>query len=171
MTLSQALSLAAVPELPAELEEGVTDWIKAIVHVKKCNNRENYALAVNDGNGSMSIVKDFGSTCAIKEILHVYPYAKLSLKSRPVLRNKEEIVAYLVMHGENEEMVRQLLSSTTKSGKEKADATKANDKGKIKAMVNKYALAEDIELKAANNKAYDVAKYYNSLPELPEDMQ
>ena len=57
LTLSEALSFAKVAEMPAELEEGRTDWVKALVLVRKYNGRENYALAINEGGAMPSVVR------------------------------------------------------------------------------------------------------------------
>lgn len=167
-TLSEALSYAAVPELPAELLAGDNSWVKAIVLVRKFNNNENYALAINNGE-SVTIVKDFGTLSAIREILNIYPYARLGVKSTPNLHNREEIVLYLVNHGEDEAYIRQLMSKECKSGKPKAEATYNKDKATIKALVNKCALKEEQDRKLATEAAMEVVQYYNNLPELPLD--
>ena len=155
------MSFAKVAEMPAELEEGRTDWVKALVLVRKYNGRENYALAINEGGAMPSVVKDFGSSCGIQSVLRIYPYAFLSEKYRPNLRNKDEIVTYLVGHGEDEEAIRQLLSSTTKTGK---------DKAKVKALVNKYAMADEAARKASDEAAFAVAHHDDTLPELPKEV-
>ena len=116
-----------------------------------------------------SVVKDFGSSCGIQSVLRIYPYAFLSEKYRPNLRNKDEIVTYLVGHGEDEETIRQLLSSTTKTGKDKAEATKEKDKAKVKALVNKYAMADETARKASDEAAFAVAHHDDTLPELPKE--
>lgn len=171
LTLSEALSFAKVAEMPAELEEGRTDWVKALVLVRKYNGRENYALAINEGGAMPSVVKDFGSSCGIQSVLRIYPYAFLAEKYRPNLRNKDEIVTYLVGHGEDEEAMRQLLSSTTKAGKDKAEATKEKDKAKVKALVNKYAMADETARKASDEAAFAVAHHDDTLPELPKERE
>ena len=164
------MSFAKVAEMPAELEEGRTDWVKALVLVRKYNGRENYALAINEGGAMPSVVKDFGSSCGIQSVLRIYPYAFLAEKYRPNLRNKDEIVTYLVGHGEDEETIRQLLSSTTKAGKDKAEATKEKDKAKVKALVNKYAMADEAARKASDEAAFAVAHHDDTLPELPKEV-
>ena len=117
-----------------------------------------------------SVVKDFCSSCGIQSVLRIYPYAFLSEKYRPNLRNKDEIVTYLVGHGEDEEAIRQLLSSTTKTGKDKAEATREKDKAKVKALVNKYAMADEAARKASDEAAFAVAHHDDTLPELPKEV-
>lgn len=156
-TLSDALTYARVPELPEKLSEKHETWTKAIVLVKKVNNRTNYALAHNNGSGTPIVVKDFGASCAIREILEVYPYSFTTRQYQPDLRSKDDILLYLVNHGEKKEDIEALLSKKTRNNRAKSEAKIAEDNKTIKALVTQYTIADENALKAARNAAVEAA--------------
>lgn len=165
-TLSEALSFARVPELPEDVSKTTGTWTKAIVLVKKANNRQNYAIAHNDGSGGARIVKDFGPTYKIVDVLGIFPYSFVSLQYQPNLKTKEDIVMYLVNHGEKEAEVRKLISDIHPNKKEKSAQRKMDDKAKLKALVMKYTIADENELKKRENEAINTAFYEKNLPEI-----
>lgn len=156
-TLSAALTYARVPELPEQLSEKHEAWTKAIVLIKKTNNRTNYAIAHNNGSGDPIVVKDFGPACAIKEVLSIYPFSFTTKQYQPNLRSKDDILEYLVNHGENRADIEALLSKKTRNNRAKSEAKIADDNKTIKALVTKYTIADENALKEARNAAYEAA--------------
>lgn len=165
-SLSNALSYARVPELPQSVDQQEGVWTKAIILVKKYNNRQNYAVAHNDGNGNPLIVADFGPSCGIKEIVGIYPYSFVTKAYTPNLKTKDDIVAYLVNHGENEAEIRQLISDKHPNNRAKAEARKKEDNEKIKSLVAKYSLKDENRLKSAVSEACSTEFYDKELPEI-----
>lgn len=163
-TLSEALTFSRVPELPEELSDKVESWTRAIALVKKINNRTNYAIAHNDGNGRPIIVKDFGPACAIKEVMHIYPYSFVTKQYQPNLKSKDDILDYLVTHGEDESAIQALLSKKTKNGRAKSDAKIAEDNAIIKSLVARYTISDENKMKAIEDAAMKTAH-----PELAEE--
>lgn len=167
-TLSEALSYARIPELPADVSEAVGTWTKAIVLVKKTNNRLNYAVARNDGNGGVNIIKDFGAMCRVTEVLNIYPFSFISLQYQPNLKTKEDIINYLVSFGEDRDKIKKLLADTHPNKIDKSAKRKEEDNAAIKALVMKYTIAEENRLKAEEHNAIKTAFYENDLPEIEE---
>lgn len=163
-TLSEALTYARVPELPAELSDNIESWTKAIVLVRKASNLTNYAIARNDGSGNPVIIKDFGASFIVREIISIHPYSFISRQYQPNLRSKEDIQAYLINHGEDEATVKQLLSSKNKNGRAKSEAKAKEDNAAIKALVMKYTIADENAMKEALDSAVKTAH-----PELEEE--
>ena len=153
-TLSEALSFARIGKLPEEYKVGSTKiWTRAVVKVKKLNGRTNYALAMNDGNGSPRIVRDFGDMVAIKSVVAIYPYEFAPSDITPNLRNKKEIEQFLVFIGHPEEKVKQLLSNEDKDGNPKTDEQKAEDKSAVKRMVEQYVVKKAVSIAKSVDKA------------------
>lgn len=143
-SLSDALSIARVPELPEELKNNENNWIKAIVLVRKCNLNVNYALAINDGYGNPVITNDFGSPAKIVRVEKIYPYYFLTSGNIPDLRSKVEIIRYLSNYGYSEEEITQLLSTKNSDGKDKTDEEKKNDREQVKKFVNRVAILSEL---------------------------
>lgn len=154
-SLTEALSYAKLNCLPNEWEERGGVWTKAVVHVLKVNTTKNYAIAVNDGTGNPSIVKDFGSTSRIVLVDKIYPFYYLDSSYQPDLRNKADIINYLSNNGFQESDIKQLLSNKRKDGQEKTDDEKKSDREIVKKYVIKISVKNqlaDIELREMNRK-------------------
>lgn len=113
-SLTDALNECQVTELPSELSEDSDIWLVAIVKVRKCNGKANYAKAVNDGYGNPKIVKDFGTMAAIVRIDKIYPVEYLRKSAIPKIRDAKQFVTYLSMHGEDKERIAAMLPEETK---------------------------------------------------------
>lgn len=168
-SLSDAMTHARVRELPQTIEIGNNNWAKAIVLVRKSNNKRNYAVAYNNGEGNPQIVADFGSAAVIREILEIRPYFMKAKLYTPTFRDKEEVVIYLVNHGEKESEIRKLISDVNPNKKPKSEKKLAEDKLRIKTLVNKYAIIDQNAIDDANHRAYDTTHYDEKLPEIKEE--
>ena len=141
-TLSEALTYARVPELPKKTEKGDNGWIKAIALVRKANNRTGYVIVNNDGIGNPMVSVDFGPAIVIKEIMEVYPYLMRVKESRPALLDDNDILVYLVRHGEDQDKVMALLSGTYKNGRKKPEERLLADRAKVQIMVDRYSVED-----------------------------
>lgn len=140
LSLSQALSYAKVDELPAKAEPGANDWLKAVVLVRKANNRENYAIASNDGMGNPQITTDFGAPMVIREVLSVHPYVFRTGINKPDFYSKDDVLEYLVQNGEDRNKMAALMSDTYANGRKKPEGKANADREKIKVLVDKHCL-------------------------------
>ena len=144
ISLTEALSEVRLTELPKEWEDKSVHWSSAIVRVRKNNLRINYALAENDGEDNPLVVKDFGSSAKIVEVLGIYPYNYLNDNYSPDLRNKNDIVSYLSVNGIDKEYVSQLLSTKKQDGSDKTDEEKKSDKDIVKKLVVRIAVKNQL---------------------------
>lgn len=167
--MSNALSHARLTELPQQAEKGNNDWSKAIVLVRKANNRTNYAVAYNDGEGGATVVADFGPAFVIREILAIYPYARKDLLYRPVFKTKEDIVIYLTEHGCKRKEIEALMSEKYINQKPKSEERMEQDRKKIKALLERFYIVDQNTVKNANERAYKTAFADKDLPDLPAD--
>lgn len=145
ISLTEALSEARIPTLPNEWTNKNIHWARAIVKVRKINMKVNYAIAENDGEDKPIIVKDFGSSAKIVEILEIHPYAHLNDFYMPDLRNKQDITKYLTVNGVNEQYVLELLSTKKSDGSDKSDEEKKEDRSLIKKMVIRFAVIDQVD--------------------------
>lgn len=145
ISLTDALSEARLPELPKEWENKSIHWAMAIVKVRKNNMKVNYAIAENDGEDKPIIVKDFGSSAKIVEILEIRPYAHLNDLYIPDLRNKQDITKYLVANRVSEKYISNLLSTKKEDGSEKSEEEKKEDRSLIKKMVVRFAVINQVD--------------------------
>lgn len=146
-TFQQALSEARVTELPKPYsKKSDRIWLKAIVHVIKCDNSRNYAIAVNDGTGNPIIVKDFGKTSKIVKVDGLYPFLAMGPSGIPNLQTQNEIIAFLSGFYKNSEReVEQMLSNANADGSEKTDEQKKADREEIKKRVYYAAIQYEIK--------------------------
>lgn len=142
-TLTDALMEARIAELPEEFvpgEDNGKTWVKAIVLVTKNNCSQNYAVAVNDGEGNPYVVKDFGSVASIVRVDKIYPFVYLAPHDIPDLRNKREIVAFLSQIGHPESETMQMLSRTHEDGTDKTKEEIDNDRAEVKRRIMRYSI-------------------------------
>lgn len=78
-----------IKELPKQYEEGSGFWLRAVVKVRKADNRNYYAIAERNGWGVMRYVKDCGPMMRIIALVGVYPFMYLNEK-RYAIRNEGE---------------------------------------------------------------------------------
>lgn len=143
-TLTDALNCAGLSSLPKEATDNL--WMKAIVKVTKCDNSQNYAIAVNNTKGNPSIVRDFGNMARIVRIENIYPYYVLPKSAIPNLRNKQDIATYLNSTvGIGEEDVLQKLSRKKEDGTDKTAEELKADKDEIESLVMKVAFEQEME--------------------------
>lgn len=138
-SLLETLSLSRITQLNKEWD-GKRPWLKAIVKVVKCDNSKNYALADNDGKGNANVTRDFGNSARITKVEAIYPTYYLLDSQKPDLRNKTDIINYLVEYGYEKEKIEYLLGTKDANGEEKTDEQKKADKELIKAYVNEQAV-------------------------------
>lgn len=93
-SLSDVLTYTRLRSLPKE-DDGVNVYIRAIAHVKKSDNSENYAILFKDKDGKDYTKKDFGRLSPIKQIVKVYPYDFLQAKYLDVCKTKEERMQHI----------------------------------------------------------------------------
>lgn len=145
--LLDALKAIGWPDLPKPIGAGYDKtWIKAIVKVRKYSGVESYCLAVNDGQGKPRIVRDFGPTAIIAEILSIHPYEETaSQRIIPRFTNDEQIVKYLHKFGHKDAVIAALLSTENKTSEQiEADRAQVNDLIEQAALQHAKALS-DIE--------------------------
>lgn len=149
-TLRSALEAARMAKLPSELSaETEYIWLKAIVKVRKCNGRANYAIGMNNGAGKPVILEDFGIPAKIVRIEGIYPFLFTDTSAIPDIRNKGEILAYIDAGGLDAELAERLMSPKKADGTPKEDEKKKSDREKVKRMV--YFVALKTELNRLDN--------------------
>ena len=75
--LLDALKEIGWPDIPKAIGANYKKrWIKAIVKVRKYNGLESYCIAVNDGDGKPRIIRDFGPTSIIADVISIHPYVE-----------------------------------------------------------------------------------------------
>lgn len=161
-SLYDALNTCMVSELPEPLKgDESTIWVKGIVKVKKNDLSTNWAIVRNDGYGNPKIIQDFGRPAIIVEIGEVHPTQWMSGEDMPVLRSKTDMTSYLVMHGEDKDKIKEILSDKNKTKEEIEKCHKD-----IMAMIINYA-EEDIENKRLR-KEHEDEIYQNRFKEAEE---
>lgn len=129
----EELRISEMPEeLPAETEN---IWVKALVRVQKRDTSINYAIALNNGRGGTSIIKDSGRASTIVKILNIYPLNYLDKRDIPTFNKQADYVMYLVNNGYNEEECQSLISRKDKDGNDKDAETLERDRNEIKRRV------------------------------------
>lgn len=114
--LLDALKAIGWPDLPNPIDANYKKrWIKAIVKVRKYNGSESYCIAVNDGNGKPHIIKDFGPTSIISNVISIHPYEETSKKLIPWFRTDRQIVSYLTKSDYDASEITALLSKDGKT--------------------------------------------------------
>lgn len=146
ISLTEALSEVRLTELPKEWEDKSVHWSSAIVRVRKNNLQINYVIAENDGEDNPLVIRDFGTSAKIVEILGIYPYRYLSDSYAPDLRNKSDILSYLSANGVDEAYVSQLLSTKKKDGCDKTDEEKKADKAIVKKMIVRISVKNQSDI-------------------------
>lgn len=158
ISLMEAMSDAHVKEIPAELKDNKKIWVKAIVKVIKCNSKKNYALAINKGDGTPEIVKDYGDAARIVKVESIYPYYYLEDRYIPDLRNKQDIIAYLDNSRVDVEVIKKLLSTEMENGEKKSEEQRKADKEIVKKTVIKTAINNciiEIEERRKSRRSYN----------------
>lgn len=136
------LKMSEMPEeLPAETEN---IWVKALVRVQKRDTSINYAIALNNGRGGTSIIKDSGRMSTIVKILNIYPLNYLEKRDIPTFNKQADYVMYLVNNGYNEEECQSLISRKDKDGNDKDAETLERDRNEIKQRVIEVCIKNKI---------------------------
>ena len=144
LTLTDALNCAGLSSLPKEATDNF--WMKAVVKVTKCDNSQNYAIAVNNAKGEPSVVRDFGNMARIIRIENVYPYYVMPKSAIPNLRNKQDIATYLnATISMKTEDVLQKLSRKKEDGTDKTAEELKADKDEIETLVMKVAFEQEMD--------------------------
>lgn len=137
--LLDALKEIGWPDLPPAIGEGYKKtWIKAVVKVRKYSGAESYCLAVNDGNDKPRIIRDFGPTAIIAEILSIHPYEETGKNIIPRFTSDEQVFRYLTKSDFKAEEIALLLSKDNKSP-EQIEADRKQIKGYIEQVAMKQA--------------------------------
>lgn len=76
-SLRRALESLRIKELPRQYKDGMGFWIRALVKVRKSDNRCYYMAAERNGWGVMRYIKDFGPVMRVMAVVGVYPYMYL----------------------------------------------------------------------------------------------
>lgn len=143
----EALNHAGIHSLPSEWKPSDgTVWVKAIVRVLKVNGQHSYCFADNaDGTGKPRVTRDFGKSVAIADVVGIYPVSYLDGSRLPDLRKQSDCVDYLVSHGEDRDEIKALLAKDVNSVL-KDTKKAAQDKDRVKALIIKYAIRDNIAL-------------------------
>lgn len=136
------LKMTEIPEeLPAETDD---IWVKALVRVQKRDTSINYAIALNNGRGGTSIIKDSGRMSTIVKILNIYPINYLDKRDIPTFNKQADYVMYLASNGYDEEECRSLISRKDKDGNDKDAETLERDRNEIKQRVIEVCIKNKI---------------------------
>lgn len=136
ITLQEALQDLGITKLPKELPYANREvLIEGIALVTKIHGIRCYVKVAGDGNGNISIKKDYGSATAIRSIDKIYATQTMDVKRfRPDLRSNKDIKTFLVKAGYGEQFVDKLLS---KEGKDKEQIKL--DRKTVNEYINKVA--------------------------------
>lgn len=95
-SLSEVLTYTKLRDIPKE-DDGINVYIRAIAHVKKADNSENYAVIFKDKDGKDYAKKDFGHLSPIKQVIKIYPYDFLQARFLDVCKTntKEERIQHI----------------------------------------------------------------------------
>lgn len=140
-TLSEVLNFLKCSELPDPLKKGKV-WVRAIAKAKKANNHETMCYVVNNGRGVPLLKRDFGSISMIKDFVEIYPLSYLESGAFPDFRKKDDVIQFLVRHGEDEAEVTELVKSDDKELRDEA-----------KARVISYCIKAQLEQENMKSKA------------------
>lgn len=149
--LLEVLKVIGWADLPLPIDASYKKkWIKAVVKVRKLSGHESFCLAVNDGNDKPRIIRDFGPTSIITDIISVHPYEEIDRNPVPRFTSDEQIVKYLYKKGFKEDVTLPLLSTDNKTPEQiKADRAKIN--GYIEEVAMRQAkIMSDINENARN---------------------
>lgn len=137
--LLEALKEIGWPDLPKAIGKNYNKkWIKAIVKVRKYSGAESYCLAVNDGNDKPKIIRDFGPTAIIAELLSIHPYEETDKNIIPRFTSDEQVLRYLTKSDFKAEEIAPLLSKDSKTP-EQVEADRAQLKSYIEQVAIKQA--------------------------------
>lgn len=130
-SLQESLRYAGVTELPAAATD--SNWMNAIVLVRRITGDHNYCVAKNE-NGNARIIRSFGSIGMVSEIEAIYPYASLNPNFVFKSEDDDAILTHLTNYGYSYDEVSALLSTEGKTeGQIKAD------RGTIKLYIDEVA--------------------------------
>lgn len=159
ITLQEALSDCGLRALPKECKpDGNTVWITAIALVTKIGGRKEYVKCVNDGGGTPSIVRDYGTCAAIVSVNSIHPVDVLDKRFTPDLRSNETVIKFLSKNGYDESAVALLLS---KEGKTPEQAKE--DRAAVRGYVNKVAITLAKKTLAEEARCRDIKDYANRI--------
>lgn len=144
ISMTDALAYAHLKELPEKWEDKTKIWIMAIIKVTKVNARSNYAVAINEGDGRPTIIKDFGTSAMVARIDGIYPYKYLNTVSMPDLRSKQDIINYLGSFNYDVENVKYLLSTKNNGNEDKTEEQRKADRETVKMWVIRTAIRNEI---------------------------
>lgn len=138
-SLFDVLNEYHIAELPEELNaelEGKAVWLSAVVKVRKCNGKVNYAMAVNDGYGNPRVIRDYGSPAAIVGIESIYPVKTLDRSNFPSTKDKNKCITYLASNGIDKDLLESLYSDINPDGSVKSKKSIDAGMAKIKEMLD-----------------------------------
>ena len=142
-SLEQCLRFAKVSVLPQEYD-GNNYWIFAIVLLQKADMSKNYAIAENDGYGRANVVKDFGHSARIAQVLEIRPFLIAGDEILPDLRSRAHIRNFLRSNNMDDEVAESLFSKKHEDGTPKSEDEIKNDNEKIFGIVLKIAIRSRI---------------------------
>lgn len=156
MTLGECLSQCGLRTLPKALVQGDNRiWINAIVLVSK-GGLEEYCLANNNGMGTPSITRDFGTCRAISNIISIHPIECVSGKFTPDLRSDKAIITFLGKNGYDENTIVEMLSRENKT----LDQIR-EDRAIVKTYINQVAIKLAKKTLAEEERCREIREYAN----------
>lgn len=160
--LLDALKEIGWSDLPQAIGKGYKKkWIKAIVKVRKYSGVESYCLAVNDGNDKPRIIRDFGPTAIIAEILSIHPYEEAGKNIIPRFTSDEQIIKYFRKSDYSESEIASLLST-----KDKSPEQIESDRRQINGYIEHVAMRQAKAMSDAEDDARKLSEMAD--PELKE---
>lgn len=115
ITLQQALQDFGLRELPEEWNPAKSDIIDGIALVSKIGGIRNYCKVAADGNGKLSVKRDYGKSLRIQEIEKVYAVHVIEKRFKPGLHNDNDILTFLRFSEHPREELESLLSTEGKT--------------------------------------------------------
>lgn len=137
ITLQAALQDFGLTMLPKEIKkDSGIELIEGIALVTKSNGMQGYVKVSGDGEGGITIKKDYGHALLIRSIDKLYPVQTLDAKRfKPDLRSDKQIIKFLCKSDYDEAEITALLSKDNKT----PDKIKS-DRDIIKKYINTVAI-------------------------------
>lgn len=146
-TRYQVIEEARLTEIPDEYDSTSNKvWVRAIALVQKRDCSKNYAIVENNGDNKPQVIKDFGKTAQIVNILNIYPYVYLDASDLPLLRKQSDFVKYLENQGYDAEDIAALLSAKDEAGNSKDPEVLEKDRQLVKSYVTRIAILRKIDM-------------------------
>lgn len=166
ISLQAALQDFGLTTLPKEVKkDSGIELIEGIALVTKSNGIQGYVKVSGDGDGGITIKKDYGQALLIRSIDKLYPVQTLDTKRfKPDLRSDKQIIKFLCKSDYDEPEVAALLSKENKT----PEQIKA-DRDIIKKYINTVAIKIAKQKLAEEERIEELRSYASRIKNGEED--